>query len=412
MPDEQPTVYQSAMSNDSQAIAEMTKGFSRMVETMSTVNIDVPKIDHYDDVHKFINEFETATVMLTSENKLKLIVKAFSTGSYKIWFESELKTRLENQNITWESVKRKIIERYSLSDSKDRYFRRLQALKFTPGEGRHLYDHIEEAIYIIKHTLPSIGEDTKVSFIKNTLPNSILPKLDMIIGYSEAKTIDDLKKAARRYDIQCSNCQVEESKVCVKPINIAEIVEAVMKGIKEEVKSNRELIAAFQERPSRSQSPRFAGNQVRQPSSNNYGQNYNQSQVYHTNRDRQVSPYNRQSGQRSPSPARRFDDNNYKQQQYYGTSNGRAPSPKPPSNYPNSYQNNQINQAGISHNNNSGISMINSRAGPQSSDTQMAFDSEEYWATFKKPPSPCDCGLWHWREHCIKNGNLKSNYLK
>lgn len=391
---------ESCTSQESQSFMDMTRGFTKAIENMSTMNVEIPRAENYKDIYKFLSEYETETAVLTDDQKVRLLVKAFPSGTHKVWYDAEIKPNIEIYLNNWGKVKQKIIDRYAIANTKDRYFRRLRDLKFNTDGDHSLYDYIEEFNHVLGHTIQNMNDEAKVRYIKSTLPEAVIQKLEMISGFESALTVVDLQKTARRYDtLNLGKCNEQRNRDSPKTAEILKSIEVLLTGIKEEGKSTRECIAALRDRPSRANSPYFSDRQARQTYQGYQGNNSNQSTNYHSIRQRSISPYNGQRDLRPQSPGRNFVDRNGNNQQ-------------PRSPYGNGNHATFDNSKGQSnfHENDVNKQNIMPRAGESNQVRDggcQAFDSEEYWQRYGRPKNPCLCGLYHWNQHCVKAGNLK-----
>lgn len=189
------------VKKDFSNIQDVTKSVDQLCEHLSINNVVVPRIDAYKDVFEFINEFELVSATLPDEKKNKLLVKAFPPGRLRAWFDGELKS-LITANSDWQTIKNKIIERYSNTEDRDRHFKRLQTLKFNPQGNVKLYDHVEDLLYSFSKAFPNESDaDTKIRYVKSNLPSAIQFTLTSIHEYNSAKTLPDFMKAMKQYDI-------------------------------------------------------------------------------------------------------------------------------------------------------------------------------------------------------------------
>lgn len=410
---------------------------SGMVDQLSTRlslhNIVVPKINTFDDVFDWLNEFDMVTATLPEDQKLKLVVKAFPPGKLLAWYERELKPLISKES-TWKTIKNKILSRYSDIEDRDRHFIRMNEMKFNPNGQQKLFDFVEDLLYSFSRALPNEDNDeSKIKFVKSRLPPEIRLNLIIINDYSFATSLASFMRGVRQYDslksgtsTQSSNKgeRVDESKLC-------SLLQKLIENSEKERESNRNVIAALQARP-RDPSP-HRNRDNRTPDAPQYNSSHQPSNTnnFHTNRGRSVSPYRGQARPPSPRlPQQRVDPNsrnyypNYQQhpqsdyyhqnaQNYqnssaaYDNSRSRPISPRSPSQQRpqnmNRMEPNQFSQTGSS-NYNQGNSQPQTGAGNASGELVL-LSLDDYLRIKGPPPGPCRCGKLHWYQHC-------PNYLK
>lgn len=96
---------------------ELTKSVDQILSQLSITNVNVPRIDQFINISDFIAEFEMVTAMLPDLHKVKLIVKAFPTGRYSAWFDTNLKPKLDSSS--WASI-RELISNVTLTSSREK----------------------------------------------------------------------------------------------------------------------------------------------------------------------------------------------------------------------------------------------------------------------------------------------------
>lgn len=397
------------MSSTSESLLsqEISKSVDQICTQLSVTNVAVPKIDQFKNILDFIAEFEMMTSMLPEHQMVKLVMKAFPTGRYSAWFERTLKPIINTSS--WENIKSLIIERYSDTQPKERHLKKVQNLKFNPNGELKLYDFIEDMLFSLSKVFTKENDETKISYVKSLLPQSILPTLTSIPGYSTAVTVNDFMKACRQYDINNGDCKASTSSS--DKVQVNELVTLIKDLVKQSSSTNTAaaIAPARNELSNRTQT-RETANQPVEPHNYSYGQSN-----YHRYPIRPPSPYSGRRDQRSPSPGRQSVEQNsqnpYQQQQYhernynrykYGNPStrfshdnyqrgGRSPSPRGFTQGQNYMNNNENN---------------NNYAAPRSavrnaSQRDDIYNNEAYFKRFGVPPYPCStCQLMHWSRHC------------
>lgn len=400
---------------DKTIIDEVTKISESLCTHLSISNIIVPKIDAYTDIFDFIVEYEQVTATLPDSQKNKLLVKAFPPGRFRAWYDKEIKPN-ENSE-TWQTIKTKIIERYSGQEDKDRHFKKLQTLKFNPEGHIKLLDFVEELLYSFIKAFPTLNdEDTQIRYIKSNLPPETINSLLSNSDFSSAKSVNQLFKAIKLYDHLKINQGSKESQMKMKPSDLTTLIKEIVKGIQKEGETTRNAVAALH------QSPRL---QASSPNHEPHHQNFNDQrrdisparQGYYHSRERSSSPHN--SRQRPASPNINPHSINRpwvdQQQNYHRDRNA--------SNYNqaninlNRYQQSLLNDRGIinrspspqrrNYNYNERRSYQDHNGYQQTrNENPPAFNVEQYYKKFGVPPTPCsNCGFLHWQRHCIDHLN-------
>lgn len=375
---------------------DISKSVGQLCEQLSITNITVPRIDTSRDIFEFLTEFEMVTESLPENQRNKLLAKAFSPGRYRSWYEVELKPYLAT--ITWETIKTKIIERYSKIEDRDRHFKRLRSIKFDPNGSLELYDFVEDLLYSLSKAWPNEKDDTaKIRYIKSCLPSSIMPTLSSIPEFNSATTLIEFKKAFKRYDIikEGSSDSMESSNKLNTP-EIINLLKDIAKGIQNQNETiTRSVVSALQ--PIQRSSPVIPERRgsIERPS---------------RGRERGISPFDTHR-QRSPSPIQqRYEHNNNSQQSdqsqgYYRRNYNIRPinnsengpyyrAPTPPARFNNNdrnYMENNASRSDENHGQNNSIEV---------------FSSREYFERHGRPPAPCTCGYMHWNRHCSQLKNL------
>lgn len=392
---------------------DMSRSMDQLCAHLTMSNLAVPKIDAYDSIFEFISEFEKVTEVLPDNQKGKMLARAFPIGRYTSWYTANIKPILITAS--WETIKNKLIERYSDVEDKDRHLKRVDTLKFDPNGKGKLYDFVEEFLISLSKALPHEDEETKIRYIKARLPAAILPTLSSISHYVSAKTLDEYLKAFREYDRLKSsnnviNTREDISGEKIKFSELITILKDISDGIKKQTSANVAALA-----------PRSLSPDNRQSKAYNEQSNLQRSRSpvqnrYQVNRNRSPSTYQERYNRRSPSPVRESGNPNYynsrnncnnqeHNQQNPNYSNyqfnnppinsqnqsylrGRSPPPRYNYRYRNHMEKNTNNSSPI-------------RQPLASSSRSNDIYNEAYYQRFGVPTSPCQyCRLNHWSRHC------------
>lgn len=404
---------------DTTILADITKSVDQLCTQMSLTNIQVPRLNTFEDVFEFINEFEMATATLPDDQRVKLLVKAFPPGRYQNWYDTTIKP-LVDSNSSWSAIKPKITQRFAVNEDRDRHFSKLQRMKFADDGSVKLYDYIEELLFSFNKVFPKEKDlDTKVRYIKSNLPSSIKPYLTLINSYNQPRDMEDFMSGIRQFDVLRSEGFGKSD----GKINTSEMTN-LLKQLLSEIQSvkPRNVVAAYNPKNSREASPnrpfRFDRFQDRGRSPDRAN--------YHNRRRISPSPSRRHNEQPRSSSDRHY----YQQDQdnFPMSSGGQARDYdfRPASSQP--QRGNQLRPASpltgqhrSSNNmryrenspsrNADQFTQRPSRQNPSDHQTRSmnnnlpnAFDSERYYSRFGIPPKPCSiCGAMHWFRHCPDN---------
>lgn len=405
---------------DSSMIQDVTKSVDQLCAQLSISNIVVPRLDAYQDIFDFINEFELVTATLPDEHRIKVLVKAFPPGRLNAWFESELKPLILKPS-SWKTIKTRIINRYADTEDRDRHFQRLKDMKFDPHGQRKLFDYVEELSFSFTKAFPNESDETKVRYIKANLPQELKCSLAGISECNQSKDLDEFMKGIRRFDAMRTVTQDTQS-AKVQGTELVSVFKDLLKEIREERQTTKNIVAAFQAK-SREPSP----HRSRHNESNNYqssGQREPQPQAdrMHRNRERSMSPRNRDLRPVSPNIRQQVVDRNSNYHPNNQNNNLQA-------SYSNAYQNNRnispanmpqnnLNQRGQSPtphyqlNNQQYMDRYqfkpnqyqreNNSSHARSNNNASLFNENQYYEKFGYPPQPCSgCGHMHWYRHCL-----------
>lgn len=338
---------------DNSYLQDVTKSVDLLCSQMSITNVVVPRFTNFNDVFDFLTEYEMATTSLSETQKNMLLAKAFPPGRHRSWYETDSAPLIDQQK-SWSTIKSKIIQRFSDTEDRDRHFVKLREYKFDPEGGQRLLDYVEDLLYSYKKAYPNdVTEESRIRYIKASIPASLKSSLGMIPDYNNASTVDTLKRAVKQFDVNRGSPSTKKTSD-KGALELASTLKELIKGIQLEGQATRNAItAALSTRPE-SQNVRFQGvdNKRSYPS-------------------RSPSPYRN----RSASP-------NY--------SNARPPSPRV-YNYEKKQDLKQTSQEPKTQQ----VSLPKTEA--------PAFSNEKYYGKFGKPGTPCkQCGDMHWQRHCIE----------
>lgn len=418
----------------------MNQSIDQLINQLSVVNINVPRVDAFKDIFEFVNEFESITAPLTDEQQLKLLIKAFPPGRLRNYYESVLKP-LITPTATWQTIKAKIIEHYSDTEDRDRQLKRLQGMRFVDDGHKKLFDYVEELIYTFSKAFEGQDDGIKIRYVKSNLPATISQLLINNNDYNNPANLEQFLRGVRQYDRVKANQSTSDGCVKLKSSELVTMMKEVFKDMQQEKEEKRHQVAAL--RPSSREGSPGRDGVLARPNS----PRFQYDQPYY-NRNQQVNNpiYERKQTdyypQRSPSPARRFaasgeqyrprydrspqryvryDDTHvrpnhsqYEPRQEYCS---RQASYQPQDTYQSQLAYESLNSRGsqqFQHSQRTQDSRVTSRSLspraarlPQDSNTtqiahnEAAFSTERYYRKFGRPPTPCPrCQLMHWERHC------------
>lgn len=408
-------------ANESSFSLDVTKSLDQLCAQLSISHITVPRLDAYKDVFEFVNEFETVSATLSDEQQLKLLIKAFPPGRLRTWYDNELKP-LVNANSTWSTVKSKIIDRYSDAEDKDRYFTKLQGMRFKENSNDKLFDFVEELLFVFVRAFTNATDDTKIRYVKSVIPTNVLHVLNQNNDFVSPSSLDKFLKAIRRYDKSRANgCMSGEA----DKIKTSELITIIKELIKQETSKNNKIVAAVQPNSRGNSSDRY---EERRPNSPRWTQSDGpRSQDLQTFRGiRGYSP----SASHQPqyvSPRRDIIDRNPRYETRndyrYQSRNGeydrsrrsnyevnrptRSGSPYPNRGRTSPSPNWRDQNSNRSQNGREGNQFQGPKDQSGSSLGQVsAFSDSHYYSKHGIPPSPCsNCRSMHWIRHCPDNLN-------
>lgn len=395
---------------------DVSKSIDQLIGQLSISNVAVPRFDKYTEVFEFLNEFETVTATLTDEQQLKVLVKAFPPGRLRSWYDREVKPLVLN-NARWSAVKSKIINYYSNQEDRDRYFAKLQDMKFDQKGKQKLFIFVEDLLYTFAKAFRVEDDDLKIRYVKSVLPPEVTQSLSHYLEFNTPSNMSQFMKSIRQYDVARIHKQGDSSDG--NQVKTNELIKIIRDLVKEESTNQAKIIAAMQPsnravsptRNFRAPSPRLtrfnmprhcdleSNAKIRGQTSSRYDrrsvsptdrnlnekQNHDQpnySQLYRnqnsdsTNRAYHAKEYTRPS---SPYPYRR----------------GRSPSPNLANDPKDSLQRSRDNQL---------YPKLDNTTPGSSIQAENAFSSRAYYDMFGKPARPCSgCGSMHWDRHCLLN---------
>lgn len=360
-----------------QTFADMTTSVDKLFNHLSINNIIVPKFEANKDVFDFLAEFEAATSVTTDEQKAQLLLKAFPVGRSKAWFETTLKPAVK-ADTPWPELKRKVIERFSDIEDRDRHFHRLREAQFKPETGQKLLDFVEELAYSFKKAhSDKFDEAACLKFIKAAIPAKLTPILSLIPGYKETRCIGDLTKVAKQYD---TTHHYSENLEFGQKLNVSELT-SLLKELIKKSDTTQSVVAALQTKFESKEvraSPRPEERYHRSPSPNR--RSWQPKPSVSWQQDRQpVSPKTSPQIDRRERYSQAYRDNYRPSPERYRDSS------------PNRYRNHQYDQSKSSYNR-------------HDQKPEPAFDDALYYERFGRPPNPCGvCKKLHWERHCPYN---------
>lgn len=392
-------------------INQASKHFGDMVGQMSIANVTVPRIDAYDDVFEFVNEYEVAVATLPEDQQVKLLVKSFPKGMYRAWYETELSELIKSPTTTWKDIKRKIIKRYSDTDDENRHFKKLSEVKFVDNGKRKLFDFVEEVLYSFRRSFPEVTDEARmIEYVKTRIPEGVRKQLVPMTDYNYGKTLEEFKRGIRQFDLARSGLSSDDepSKKADKSsgAELVSLLKELVKGFKEEGEQTRKVVvAALQSRPeyygshyNQQGGPSQGPSYQRPKSPNAYNNNYNNQQYAQRNdnnyysqrsnsRERPADGMPSNKGQYrpcSPHPNKVYSPANLQNNLAYSPKN--TPEPVRQSRFGNPMQDNSTQQQ-------------SSRQVQQF----RAFNDEDYFAKYGRPDKPCPrCNNgFHYEQHCV-----------
>lgn len=352
-----------------QSFNDITKSVDQLCHQLSLANIVVPRFDDNRNVFDFLAEFESVTTIVPDEVKALLLRKAFPLDETKAWFKTTLEPAIK-EGKPFVDLKKLIIERFSDLGDRDRHFKKLKEAKFDEKSNRRLLDFVEDLIYSYRKAHgDKFDEESCVKFIKASLPNQLVPKLNLIQGFKSSISVSTLVSAIKEFDSSFRNAEINSD----AKIPTTELMDLLKQLIKKS-DATQAVVAALQlkvedklDRPTRRDDyPNAGSSQTRLD---------NRERSPSWDRKRQFSPRR----QRSPD-GRQYDErnNNRRQERRYSPIPSRDKSPR---RSPSPVRN--FNQRGSS--------------------TQTNEDEvfERYCNRHGKPTRPCKiCKGMHWDKHC------------
>lgn len=380
---------------DTTSAQEMTRTLGQLCNQVSLSSIKVPRFDAFGDVFEFLAEFELITTGLESEQKALLLTKAFPVGCNRSWYETDLKPLIQRK-AQWSEIREFIVKRFSDDGEQDRHFTKVKDISFDPDGDKSLLNFVEDLLYSFKRAFGDLSQDFAVKYIKASIPKTMRPLLNSYPEYRDARSIEMIKQAAKRYDFtKGSSTKSGSGREATR--ELANMLQEIVKSIKKDNEDTRKAVAtafkAFEsnqprDRISRPPSPstsyyrppspreREQYYQSKAPISNDRYKYFDQPRREELQRDRGRSPQrqdrylssNRPAspGYRRPISPGRSDNRPYK-----------SVADRPPTPGVTEFDENKQSESG------------------------EVIDSKMYYARFGKPPTPCSqCKAMHWNKHC------------
>lgn len=378
----------------------MTKSLSQLCNQVSFANIKIPRIDAFKDVFDFIAEFESLSSALDDAQRVKLIHRAFPPGCHRPWFETELAPLMSLATTTWSDIRRAIIKRFSTKGEGDRHIFKLRELTYDPDGGQSLLDFFEEMIFSLRKALKREDPAVYISLVKASIPEKMRPAMNLYPEFRNADTLEALKEAAKQYDLtKSATYGVTSSREATK--ELATLFRDMVKNIQKDNEDTRKAVVAAFQSIGRGRSDR---NRSRESSSSPPPRrSMPTSEIQRYNNSSQ-GDYSRNefSGERYKSNINRGQNIDYPTRGRSPQRYGRYPSStdrQSPNRSSNPGVNNGPRYASVADR--PPTPGNSSRKADDSKDQEEAFDTKRYYATFRRPPNPCEqCQGPHWNRHC------------
>lgn len=368
---------------------------------VSLMNVHIPQYDGSQDIHQFINEYETITSLLEENQKIKLLVKAFSAGNYGHWYKRVLEPAMKTINVKWSDIKKLITERFSSGHEIDRHLRRLETMKYDPSGDMKLIDFVESFIYCFDKVHGLSGkEETCCRALKIKLPDDVSRQLSLFAEYRNARTTKDLLDAVKNYEL---NITVQPT---TNKLEHREMV-SIMKSMFDNY--HKEFVAAIQPKlmklninDSKSKSRHHSREHCRCVSSSDEDAHNRKSRDSSKNRSEHSRANSETSREASPH-ANRYDKHRYNKRYHSHDNTGDEKN--------NHRQSSSRHHS--KHDNNDGSDKTHQLIGNESkSNVEFNLELEnspKYKAYIEKkgkPPAPCIfCKALHWFQDCPWNLN-------
>lgn len=380
---------------DTTSAQEMTRCLGQLCNQVSLSSIKVPRFDSFSDVFEFLTEFELITTGLESEQKALLLTKAFPVGCNRSWYETDLKPLIQNK-ARWSEIREFIVRRFSDDGEQDRHFTKVKDISFDPEGDKSLLNFIEDLLYSFKRAFGDLSEDFAVKYIKASIPKTMRPLLNSYAEFRDAKTVEMIKQAAKRYDFtKGSSTKSSSSREATR--ELAGMLQEIVKSIKRDNEDTRKAVAtafkAFESNQARDRTsrPPSPSTSYFRPNPSREHERYDQTSVTVPGHryKRSASPRREESQwDRRRSPQRY--DRNLSSNRPGSPGYGRLVSPGRSDNRPYNSVADRPPTPGVRDTEEN-----------KNNESEEVINSDMYYARFGKPPTPCSqCKAMHWNKHC------------
>jgi hypothetical protein len=357
------------MANETNSLNEISRSVSQWYSQMSFAHVNVPRFNSCANVHDFLAEYDDATITLTDEQKVSLLNRAFPPGCHRSWYDNELKPLIMDSK-PWGTIRKKILDRFSMQEDRDRHLAKLRELKFAPDGNKMLLDFVDDLIYSYRKAYPNEkSNEPCIRWIKSALPQTVHAALMANPNYQDNTDIEKLKEVVKQYDMTraASIGTPADHRATTEMVSMMKnLVTSIRTELEQSKKDNEAtrkdneatrgaIVAAFQ--------PYQAG-------------------------------YRNRSRSRSPRA--------FKQDSRQTSGEGRPLSPRPQmaSSNPNWHQD-------VKPTSQVADSVVKQDQQPPKGSEQI-YNPIGYFNKFGIPPGPCpECkdGSWHWMRHCYNRLN-------
>lgn len=156
-----------------------------------------------EDVHDWIDRFETSTFSLPASRKTMLLALAFK-GPARAWFSRQVRPLLATA--TWNKLKKLIVERFSTQHPADKHLERLSKLKYDVHGNGSIQSFFDEFIYLYGKAHPTPRGETKAYEKEMTrarilaIPAETRSQLDLLADLTNMDSVEQLRATIKRYD--------------------------------------------------------------------------------------------------------------------------------------------------------------------------------------------------------------------
>lgn len=172
----------------------------------SMLHVSVPEFSGTvsEDIHDWLERYETSTFSLPESRKKILLALAFK-GTAKAWFSRELKPLTENK--TWDELKRAILERFSSQQPADKHLEKLSKLKYDQEGITSIQSFFDEYIFTYEKAHPKVERTDLKSYEKEmtralvlAIPPEVKSQLNLLVDLPTIEKLEDLRSVIKRYD--------------------------------------------------------------------------------------------------------------------------------------------------------------------------------------------------------------------